>query len=296
MKRFAFVLALAACVSGPPPNWSHAQVWTFPLFAPARGAATVLGTIDGHGPYVWFIDTGSAFTTIDPRVAAELHLHAVASGRWHDLSDEHRHWLGKVSDGQVREWRVGDLTVTSPTFTVAQIDVASWEGHPVAGYLGMDTIRYMTLEVDFDTGVARLGLPGQIHLPDGVAASPAYVRDGQLFAEARIAGQTRAFKIRSGASVSTVFPASARKLGLTASGKTGRLPTYGGPKPVDTYVVPAVAVGGTEQANVELVEQPIANDDDSCGSLGNDFLRAYHWYVDVQAGRMALVPRTKIRD
>src|SRR5215470_8532465 len=97
----ALLLALAGCVSGPPPNWSRAQVWTFPLVEPHHGMAPVLGTLDGHGPYVWFIDTGSAYTTIDPRVAAELHLHAVAEGRWSDLTDEHRHWLGTVSDGQI---------------------------------------------------------------------------------------------------------------------------------------------------------------------------------------------------
>jgi hypothetical protein len=251
--------------------------------------APVLGTLDGHGPYVWFIDTGSAYTTIDPRVAAELNLHAVASGRSHDLSDEHRRWTGTVSEGQIHEWKVGNLTVANPRFTIARIDVATWAGHPVAGYLGIDTIRYMTLEVDYDAQVARLGMPGEIPLPQG--AAHAYVTGEQLYVDVSLAGATRSFKVRSAASVSTLFPAAAEQLRLPASGKKGMLPTFGEPKETDIYVLPAIAIGGTQRREVALLAQPIAKPDDTYGSLGGDFLEGYHWYVDVQGGRMALVPR-----
>src|SRR5215475_9251640 len=131
MRRLSLpvLVLLAGCVTGPPPDWSAAREWRFPIVDPVDDdSVATIGWIDGHGPYVWFFDTGSTYTTIDARVMQELGLHAVAAGRVLEAGG-HTDRIGMVTDGQVKQWRIGSLQVRDPTFVVTRSQGQMYRGY-----------------------------------------------------------------------------------------------------------------------------------------------------------------------
>ena len=293
MGRLSFLLLLAGCVTGPPPDWSAAREWRFPIVDPFDDdlVATV-GTIDGHGPYVWYFDTGSTFTTIDARVMQELGLHAVAAGHVMEAGG-HTDRIGVVTDGQVKQWRIGTLTVRDPTFVVTRSSGATYRGYQIAGTFGLASIRYLTLDIDRDAGWVRLALPGVIHLPDAPAPASVYTSGGELRVSAQVGGTEKEFVLDSGASLSTLYPEVAQDLGLrTDPGFHAELRALKSViKARGAFVARTVKVGGAEASAIRFIAQPGDRNGQAAGLLGQNFLSRFHLVMDMDAGKLVLAPR-----
>ena len=280
-------------MTGPPPDWSAAREWRFPIVDPVDDdTIATIGWIDGHGPYVWFFDTGSTYTTIDARVMQELGLHAVAAGRVYEAGG-HTDRIGVVTDGQVKQWRIGTLQVRDPTFVVTRSQGETYRGYQVAGIFGLASIKYLTLDVDRDAGWVRLGLPGVIHPPSGEAAS-VYSSDGELRVQVKFGEQEKEFVLDTGASVSTMFPDVAKDLKLPIDSNyyvklqalRSVITAHG------AFVARSVKIGGAELPRVHFIEQPGEREGGQpSGLLGQNFLSHFHMYLDMDAGKLVLGPR-----
>ncbi|HJZ87693.1 MAG TPA: aspartyl protease family protein [Polyangia bacterium] len=291
----AVLVAGIGCVTGPPPDWSAGREWSFPILDPFDDTAVgTLGTIDGHGPYVWFFDTGSTFTTIDARVANELGLHALAAGRVSEAGGTTDR-IGVISDGQVKQWRIGDLTVRDPSFVVTRSFRQSYRGYRVAGMFGLASIRYLTIEIDPDAGRVRLALPGVARVPAQPPAASVYTADGQVVVKVEFKGGEKPFALDTGAAVSTVYPEVAQELKL--GGDPGFHVQLRGLRSVinaQGAFVGAVRVGGADHPAVRFVAQPGDRQGEAVGLLGQNFLSHFHVFLDMDEKRLVLAPRRRV--
>ena len=290
------LLVVAGCVTGPPPDWSEAREWRFPIVDPFdEDAVATIGYIDGHGPYVWFFDTGATYTTVDALVMQELNLHALAAGRVQEAGG-HTDRIGVISDGQVKQWRIGSLQVRDPTFVVTRSHGTTYHGYRVAGVFGLASIRYLTIDIDRDAGWVRLALPGVIHPPEGQPAS-VYSSGGEIRLDVKFGNEDKEFVLDTGASVSTIFMDVARDLKLRVDQSYSG--TFQALRSVITahgaFVAPRVSIGGAELHTVRFIEQPGEREQGmAAGLLGQNFLSRFHFYLDLDAGKLVLGPRRAV--
>lgn len=113
--------------------------------------ALVPVTIDGHGPYVFALDTGAAKSAIDSKTARRLHLRQV--GTSHRVEGISGSAQAKIV--AVDAWRLGTIRLRSDR--IGSLDLFGGHNGPV-GLLGSDVLsRFSSVCVDYDSATLRLG-------------------------------------------------------------------------------------------------------------------------------------------
>jgi hypothetical protein len=152
----------------------------------------------------------------------------------------------------------------------------------------------MTIEVDADAGVARLALPGAITIPVEPTAAKTYISNGQAYVVASVGGREHTFVLSSGAGVSTVYASATANMHLTKVAGAAKVPSVNGDLRIqEKFVAEEVAAGGAKRPALTFLPIPAQKRNDSVGALGGDFLSPFHWYLDLESGKLVLAPRSK---
>lgn len=301
MRVLGAIPLLAACVAGRPPDWPAGREWSLPLIDPTDdGVLAVKGTIDGHGPYAFFLDTGAPFNALMKPVADELGVIAGSPSFFYDRT-AHRAYTSELSQEQVHEFRVGDITTRHAAFVITAPFLDNYRGLRVGGTLGYDFLcrSYLNIEIDRDSGRVRLALPDVIPTPSNAWTSPVVIDDGSIYVPAQIDGHAIHLVIDTGSSQSMLIKRAARDLGLPREDNYAvTLKSFSGPWDVHGACRPRrLEVAGATIDGVHWVEMP----DRAFGGerswrygggfLGQDALARFHVILDFHRRRIALEPR-----
>jgi hypothetical protein len=116
-------------------------------------------TIDGHGPYVFLLDTGSSVSSVSRHLATALHLPSTGG---------HTSISGVVTSKTVpllfiRAWKVGPVPLSPEQVLVVRDSLPG--GNRVQGLLGSDELsRFGTVTLDFTHDQLRLSSPRTLTL------------------------------------------------------------------------------------------------------------------------------------
>jgi hypothetical protein len=115
-----------------------------------HGEPILLPVAIGSITYAFLLDTGSARTSFDRSLA---HLLGEAT-RSVNVMTQFNGRFEKVQFFRSPEMSLAGMSLTGVS-EIFSIDYAKWEeyiGHPIAGVLGMDAIRKLIVQIDFDRG------------------------------------------------------------------------------------------------------------------------------------------------
>ena len=112
------------------------------------------------------VDTGAPLSTVDPKVATELHLttHRIRQGAMFTSGGQ------QFTDmAVIRQLQIGAMHAADLKFLVYPVRLSN--GSEIAGLLGADFLRHYELDLDF--GAHKLNLFSQSHCPGKVVYWPA---------------------------------------------------------------------------------------------------------------------------
>lgn len=177
--------------------------------------------LDGRGPYPFALDTGSANSVISATLAARLHLPAAPplDHKAQGSACANQPSAGTTARLRLSDWKVGPVRLRS-TDVVA---LAGFGSGPdtIDGLLGSDALSGLSaLSVDYRTATATLG-PAPANLPGRRVTLKVEANMGEVFptAPVTIEGRSYTFVVDTGASESTLTPATSAQLRLTRVGK-----------------------------------------------------------------------------
>jgi hypothetical protein len=113
--------------------------------------------VNHTGPYPFLLDTGAQITSVDPALAAELHLKPHAASEILGVAGGERVPLGRLDDLQVGDGHVPDSFVAIQSLTRLQAADPS-----VRGVLGGDFLRHFDVLIDQANGLLCLGHAGEM--------------------------------------------------------------------------------------------------------------------------------------
>ena len=155
-------LSVLGCAQGAPPGFSHGSQWTFPLVDPlADGRLVTPIYLDGRGPFLVAIDPDAAITTVDREALPPAFPYRYRTR----LTDEHD-TTHPLADVEVRQMRVGDLTISLRDIGVSLDHTFDTEGRRIYGILGRDVIEdSLVFGFDRDRGIAWLSTQEAFRAP-----------------------------------------------------------------------------------------------------------------------------------
>jgi predicted aspartyl protease len=230
---------------------------------PHQTLAVAPVTILGTGPFVFLVDTGASRSVVDRGVASRLGLRT--GGQSEQVSG-----VGcstQAAEATLSAWQVGGVAL--PKATVSVLDMANGggsggggSGGGLQGLLGSDVLsQFGVVTIDYQQQRLRLGA-GAVDLSSGTATTVAVkvvTSHGAVLAVAPVrlqGGGPFAFIVDSGAAMSVVDTAVARRLGLQvqsggqASGVSCQTDT--GTVRISRWAVGNVALPGSTLTTVDL--------------------------------------------
>jgi hypothetical protein len=297
----SFVLLITSCVAGPPPSWSRGARWTLPILDPFDGGVlATLGSVNGNGPWVFFLDTGSAQSTLTTALVEAIGGQPISPSFFFDGTDRSA-YVARVGVERLRDWQIGDLTIRNPSFLVTHALVDSYRGLPVGGTIGLDVLRpYLVLEVDRDAGVIHIALPRSVTVPPQPQPGHLLMTEERLRVTTTIDGRDTVMVLDTGNSISTIYPSVARQLALPPDPEARtRVRAFSGDfEARGAYQVRSLRIGGMEADGLRLWSQPDSHQYGSVsldgGFLGQDVLSRYHVFADLEERRLVLAPRARV--
>ncbi len=279
-------------------------------FTTEGGAIVLTVTLNGLGPYYFYLDTGAS-NLMTPEVAEALHVRQLAAGAISGFGPDRP----EVTRATVASVQFGGVYLANQDFKVLQfpLHIVDRGNRPrLAGLIGGDFLKDFVAQIDFDRHVVRFfpkdtftysGTGRPLDLTFFKAMSPEGERWQRPEASATVDGKasTLFFDTGSGGSV-IFFPGTARAGELLA-------------KPGDRlHVISAGGIGGRVKMDMirvnglELAGIPSAAGDtpiievvtnnsgvkahgDMVGALGMALLRQFNLTIDYPRNKVYLEPR-----
>ena len=168
--------------------------------------------LDGHGPFEADFDTGASLI-VSPAVVEELHL--TARGATKQSGGGEGFVIGKVG-------RIGKLSIGAggagggATVRDASFDTFAWnDAHPKRLLMGLETLQYYVVRLDFDTNQMTLTPPGAFRYSGDGAIVPFVFQDNQPLVTGTVDGIAATFAVDTGDDGSLLLMAPfARRHGL----------------------------------------------------------------------------------
>lgn len=151
----AVLLLAAGCGGGGSGNRGESGSLTVPMRVMQQGhavLAVVNVRIDGHGPFMFAVDTGASRSLVDAQVARELGVRRSGSTQpVAGVSTVRRDTMVRV-----RSWSVGGVALPSATILEANLPFGNAAGG-VQGLLGSDMLsRFDIVTIDYAHQLLRL--------------------------------------------------------------------------------------------------------------------------------------------
>lgn len=254
--------------------------------------------VDGHGPYLFVLDTGAATSIVDTQLADALHLPTASS----TPTSAGVGCVGTDRRVAIQSWLVGSVALDGQAVLEADIPGFGLSRSP-AGVLGSDVLsRFGAVRIDYRsklltvlapegspptyTSILRATIPLQTPPPLLVHRTPRPVFLTVLKSPAHVLATTTtefgthpssAFLIDTGAGISSVEPSSARALGLPAVGSGVTSANIGCAGSADQvrsgqWSIGAVDLEARSLAKVALAE---TRQEGVTGAIGSDVLSSY---------------------
>jgi hypothetical protein len=144
---------VAGCARGAPPGFSKGTTWTFPLVDPlANGKLVTPVYLDGRGPYLMALDPDAPVSMVDREALPPAFAYRYRSR----VIDEHD-TSHPLADADVRDLRIGDLTISLRDVGVSLDHTFDAEGRRIYGIIGRDVIAdSLVFGFDRERGIAWL--------------------------------------------------------------------------------------------------------------------------------------------
>ncbi len=295
----------------------HAS-YTIPYSAAPHGQIVVQAKVDGRLEGTFLVDTGTSVNLITKALVSELALKPLPLP-----PEQSPLWEGKPAMLVSPDLQIGTLTLRGGAYVVVSDattrSLTAIVGQSVDGVIGMQTLRYLAIEIDFSAhqitivspgslsggAVQRFGFGNSFVVPlvptlDGktlddpgkVATDPNAYWNLTYDVPVRIGDGTRSLQQRlqlDTGSVVTVFASEAvSSLGLKTDG-TDAGQGLDGPRLTDLIVVPSIYIG-----NLCLRDRHAycyrAGQGQSSPLLGLDVFSGYRVLLDFAAKTMYLAP------
>ncbi|MCA9546207.1 MAG: aspartyl protease family protein [Myxococcales bacterium] len=191
LLAWAALLTLTSCGGPPPPPGWHPtaeHAVTVPLVVAWRAARPLIEAhLNGQGPYLFVVDTGTAGGVISRPLAESLALPAVG-----DPARGARAVQADVA--------LGPLTLTGARLAVVDLaEVGRLDERPVAGILGTHLLAGGALRLDPDAGTLTLYRSEPPPTPASATALPlTALPDGRLEVTAQVGPHTPALLVATG--------------------------------------------------------------------------------------------------
>ena len=260
------------------------------------------GTVDGHGPYSFILDTGTHGATIDIGLARELdlpiHLHGISEG-----VGEGRSLRSHTTFVQLR---LGEMVVNHLEAAVLDLSgISRTLGRPLHGVLGFGFLGSSVTQIDYFQRRIRFFAesPTPSKEPEDsqkVISFPMQFRSKSVLPvleECYVNGMRMAVTLDTGSSLGLVlFPRAVEWLGLGELARTG-LPIeaagYVGDARLTKGWVKSVVLNTIDLGAVEVAYagRGFSNDEDPNrrgGSVGNAILQDFVLTLDYRARRVTL--------
>ena len=308
---FALPPAADGCTAATPLPGGGSQVPIEVSTVAGQVAELVNVCVAGRGPFPFVLDSGAGQSTIDARLARQLHLpSAGAPTQFAGVN-----CTGTARPVSVGQWSLEGVGLAPQELTAARLPEMGGAGEPV-GLLGSDVLaRFGAVRIDFAAGTLLVPGPQGQPLPAETSYTgpvgpppPAVLTQGggttvpvtvspmpgdiSLSVPVRFGGGPgRSFVIDTGSSQSVVSTPVARAASLSPTKLAQRQATV-----CSVIVVPLVHSGPWSVPGQHLYRQLVgktsfgSNDlGGSQGLLGSDQLRRYGWMVlDYTGGRLVL--------
>lgn len=302
------VAALGACTVGAPPGFPPGDSWTIPLVGPLEdGQLLVPALVNGHGPYVFSVDTDAHVSIIDTEIVTEI---APRTGAGPDILDESDTERDRFY-AEILEWNLGSLTIKNKPAQIVPANVFDIEGRRIHGVIGRDILAdSVVFSFDRDKGEIHLQTKSSFKAPSdphmSYASLESRIPNAQVrplprkLVDATINGATFRMHLDFGAAASQLRARSWKKASLVESPIVGSVvDEVGSIRKVDKQgLANAVTLGGSTTNDVKFVAYADQRwpDQDLEGTLGLDFFKPLSMTVDWDGKQIYMRPRTGLAD
>lgn len=295
----------ASCTRGAPPGFSEGTSWTVPLVGPLEeGQLLVPALVNGHGPFVFAIDTDAHVSAVDTDV---VQIAGPRTGEGPDLLDESDTERDRFY-AEILEWNLGSLTVKNKPAQIVPARAFDIEGRRIHGVIGRDILAdSLVFAFDRDRGEVLLTTKSSFK-PEPTWRRIDYARLSSQVQNAQVVPQARKlvdafindvpFKLHLdfGATASQLRARSWSKAKLTESPLAGAVvDEVATPRKVTKQGVAASVSLGVDATTPDVAFIPYADkrwpEQDLDGSLGLDFFKPFVTYVDWDARAIYLRSR-----
>lgn len=295
----------ASCTRGAPPGFSEGTSWTVPLVGPLEeGQLLVPALVNGHGPFVFAIDTDAHVSSVDTDV---VQIASPRTGEGPDLLDESDTERDRFY-AEILEWNLGSLTVKNKPAQIVPARAFDIEGRRIHGVIGRDILAdSLVFAFDRDRGEVLLTTKSSFK-PEPTWRRIDYARLSSQVQNAQVVPQARKlvdafindvpFKLHLdfGATASQLRMRSWTKAKLTESPLTGAVvDEVATPRKVTKQGVAASVSLGVDATTPDVAFIPYADkrwpEQDLEGSLGLDFFKPFVVHVDWDTRAIYLRPR-----
>ena len=288
---FAFLATIAAAA----PVRAEDAVVTVP-FAFVDNRMMIECTIDGKGPFVMAVDTGSSGNVITPETARRIGVAVKANGTTYGAGE------GTVQNGSAK---IATLTIGSRTFASLEVSVldlteirTKLQIPHFDGIVGYPILKQFATFVDVDAATISFE-PRTPEVPAGVGATTTAFEGTLPRIAAKIDGIATTVVVDTGDRSSlTLFGPFAKAHGFYGRypGKSNIVTGYGvgGPVYGDVFTLPSVDVLGAHLTNVvtraSRQSAGAFTSTDDGGSIGEGVLKRFNIIYDYPNGRMIAWP------
>lgn len=255
----------------------------------------VEGTINGEGPYTFFVDTGASNSVIDLAVADKVGLKQEGGMQGEAIG----------GDVQVTFGKVKELTIAGITFknnTAAIIDLMSNVGKyfpsiTLGGIIGYDLLGRFAIELHYDSSQLILYRPGKFEPQAGMKMIPMEISEGIISIKGKLEGKDITMMVDTGNSSSLHISSQyVEKEKLLENRKTA-MGWWGGAAGMEEGRigrVKSLEIAGFEMKDIicefSTTEAGVLGNTNDDANLGGEILSRFVIVFDFPGNRMGLLP------